>query len=74
MAPDYLSLWRSIGSNAIGMRIGTMTIWLSCVLGSDGDLSVHCPIFLPFGSSLRVSNYRRRRSRLLSPRDERACR
>jgi len=32
MAPDYLSLRRWIGSNAIGRSLPTMGIWLICVL------------------------------------------
>jgi len=60
MAPDYLSLWRAIGSKAIE-RISegrTLTKWPW--FGSDGEVPLHCRILLPFGSSLRVSNYRRR--------------
>jgi hypothetical protein len=62
MAPDYLSLWRWIGSNAIG-RIGKMPINPMVSrqqVGSEGEVPVHCHHSLPFGSSLRLSNYRRR--------------
>jgi hypothetical protein len=53
MAPDYLSLWRWIGSNAIG-RIARTQINQMVMVGSDGEVPVHCRILLPFGSSLHI--------------------
>src|SRR5215472_12703721 len=60
MAPDYLSLWRWIGSNAIGRNREGRGLTKCSQEWSAAMARVIVTILLPFGSSLRVSIYRRR--------------